>query len=466
MNENKYKKLALNTVIFAVGNFGSKILSFLIVPLYTYVLTTEEYGMIDLFITSLGLMIPFSTMMVNEALIRFTLGKEMTPSEAASNCLVIFCFGAIGSILLTPIYKRIFKFDGYMWMFVALLVIQTFNRIYSEYFKAIDQNVKYTILGLVSTVCTLGFNLLFLLYFKLGIRGYLYATLLSAVVSSIYILIFSDFFKTVSLRNIDRKVLTKILKYSIPLVPNSLMWWIMSAGDKYIINYFLGDASNGIYSLALKIPQIINMVYALFIQAWQMSAIEVNLSENKGEFYQKVFSVTSFAMAFIATGIVMLVKPVYSNVMNKNFIVAWKYVPLLSAATVISCYSSFFGVVYTVGTKTKKAFLTTALGAAVNLICNFILVGPFGIQGIAVGTCLGYAVVLAVRVNDMKKEMGISVDLRLNFVVFILLLLQYYTLIMYGEMAVLVLGSISLMFIFYMYRTEINVIYKKFLHKK
>ena len=164
MNENKYKKLALNTVIFAVGNFGSKILSFLIVPLYTYVLTTEEYGMIDLFITSLGLMIPFSTMMVNEALIRFTLGKEMTPSEAASNCLVIFCFGAIGSILLTPIYKRIFKFDGYMWMFVALLVIQTFNRIYSEYFKAIDQNVKYTILGLVSTVCTLGFNLLFLLY--------------------------------------------------------------------------------------------------------------------------------------------------------------------------------------------------------------------------------------------------------------------------------------------------------------
>ena len=157
----------------------------------------------------------------------------------------------------------------------------------------------------------------------------------------------------------------------------------------------------------------------------------------------------------------MLVKPVYSNVMNKNFIVAWKYVPLLSAATVISCYSSFFGVVYTVGTKTKKAFLTTALGAAVNLICNFILVGPFGIQGIAVGTCLGYAVVLAVRVNDMKKEMGISVDLRLNFVVFILLLLQSYTLIMYGEMAVLVL-----MFIFYMYRTEINVIYKKFLHKK
>lgn len=465
MNDNKYKKLALNTVIFAVGNFGSKILSFLIVPLYTYVLTTAEYGTIDLFITSLGLIIPFSTMMVNEALIRFTLGKDMTPSEAASNCFAVFLGGAIGCVLLTPIYKAIFKFDEYMWIFVALLVIQSFNRIYSEYFKAIAQNVKYTIFGLVSTVCTLGFNLLFLLYFKLGIRGYLYATLLSAVVGSIYILLFSDFFKTVSLKNIDRKILSQILKYSIPLVPNSLMWWIMSAGDKYIINYFLGDAANGVYSLALKIPQIINMVYALFIQAWQMSAIEVNSSENKSEFYQKVFSVTSFAMAFIATGIIMLVKPIYLNVMNKEFTVAWKYVPLLSVATVISCYSSFFGVVYTVGTKTKKAFSTTALGAAVNIICNFILVRLFEMQGIAIGTCLGYAVVLAVRVNDMKKEMGISIDLRLNFAAFILLLLQSYALIMYGEMTVLILGSISLMFIFYMYRIEIKVIYEKFLHK-
>lgn len=63
----------------------------------------------------------------------------------------------------------------------------------------------------------------------------------------------------------------------------------MAAGDKYIINYFLGDSANGIYSLALKIPQIINMVYSLFIQAWQMSAIEVESSEDKKDFI-KMFS--------------------------------------------------------------------------------------------------------------------------------------------------------------------------------
>ena len=53
MKESNYKKLVYNTAIFAIGNFGSKVLTFLIVPLYTYVLTTAEYGVIDLFITRL-----------------------------------------------------------------------------------------------------------------------------------------------------------------------------------------------------------------------------------------------------------------------------------------------------------------------------------------------------------------------------------------------------------------------------
>ena len=130
MSENNYKKLVYNTAIFAVGNFGSKILTFLIVPLYTYVLTTAEYGTI---------------------------------------------------------------------------VVRTFNQIYSEYFRAINQNVKFTIFGLITTATTLGFNVLFLLVFKWGMAGYLYATLLAAVIGTIYILVFSDFFKVVSFKCIDKK---------------------------------------------------------------------------------------------------------------------------------------------------------------------------------------------------------------------------------------------------------------------
>lgn len=346
MKESNYKKLVYNTAIFAIGNFGSKVLTFLIVPLYTYVLTTAEYGVIDLFITSLGMVIPFSTMMVNEALIRYVLGKELTPKEAASNCFAVFLFGAAISVLFTPLYKVAFDFDEYIWIFVALLVLRTFNQVFSEYFRAVNQNVKFTIFGLITTATILGFNVVFLLFLKLGIRGYLYATLLSAAVGTLYILIFSDFFQVVSLKCIDKNTIRMLLKYSVPLIPNSLMWWIMSAGDKYIINYFLGDGANGLYSLSSKVPQIINMIYSLFIQAWQMSAIEVSESKDKTSFYHNVFHVTSFVMGVVTCGIIMVVKPLYLGIMSASFAEAWKYVPLLSVATIISCYASYFSVVY------------------------------------------------------------------------------------------------------------------------
>lgn len=466
MKESNYKKLVYNTAIFAIGNFGSKVLTFLIVPLYTYVLTTAEYGVIDLFITSLGMVIPFSTMMVNEALIRYVLGKELTPKEAASNCFAVFLFGAAISVLFTPLYKVAFDFDEYIWIFVALLVLRTFNQVFSEYFRAVNQNVKFTIFGLITTATILGFNVVFLLFLKLGIRGYLYATLLSAAVGTLYILIFSNFFQVVSLKCIDKNTIRMLLKYSVPLIPNSLMWWIMSAGDKYIINYFLGDGANGLYSLSSKVPQIINMIYSLFIQAWQMSAIEVSESKDKTSFYHNVFHVTSFVMGVVTCGIIMVVKPLYLGIMSASFAEAWKYVPLLSVATIISCYASYFSVVYTVGAKTKKVFLTTALGAIVNLGTNLILVQPFGMQGIAMGTCLGYIAVLIVRVRDMWVEMGIRFDFKRNILTFIVLFIQSAVVIYFGGVLSVVISCAGILFIALLYRKEMVTIINKLIKKQ
>lgn len=466
MKENNYKRLAYNTAVFAIGNFGSKVLSFLIVPLYTYFLTKAEYGTIDLFVTSLGMIIPFSTMMVNEALIRFILGKELTAKEAASNCFAVFLFGAFVSFLLSPLYKLLFPSGKFYWIFVALLILRTFNQIFSEYFRAINQNVKFAVFGVLITATTLGFNVVFLVLYKMGIKGYLLATLLSAIIGALYILCFSDFLKVVSFKYIDRSIIKVILKYSIPLVPNSLMWWIMSAGDKYIINFYLGTEANGLYSLALKVPQVINMIYSLFIQAWQMSAIEVNENKDKNAFYQNVFHATSFVMALITSGIILIVKPLYLGVMSSEFSDAWKYIPLLSVATIISCFASFFSVVYTVGTKTKKVFLTTALGAIANLSFNSILVRPLGMQGIAIGTCLGYFAVLLVRAHDMKKDMGISFSFLRNLASFVLLLVQSSTLIFIGGAVPYVIGCMTIGLITFLYRDEMLIVANKLMHHR
>ena len=102
-------------------------------------------------------------------------------------------------------------------------------------------------------------------------------------------------------------------------------------------------------------------------------------------------------------------------------------------STIISCYASFFSVVYTVGAKTNKVFITTALGAATNLLFNFILVRPLGMQGIAIGTCLGYFAVLLIRARDMKIEMNIGISFKRNIFSFVLLIIHSLILISFGE---------------------------------
>lgn len=462
---NKYTSLAKNTAIFAIGSFGSKILSFLIVPLYTYVLTTEEYGTIDLFTTTISLMLPFCTMLIQEALIRFLMSKEIDQNIAISNCMLIYFIGSVLACLLYPLYKRVFNFDDYIGLFLVLLLLNCFTQIFSQQFRAIGANIDFSINGVIVTAVTVFANLYFLIVLKLGMVGYFYSMILAQVCSFMHIIIRGRIFKYFSIKKVRLDILKDMLKFSIPLIPNSLMWWIMSAGDKYIINYYLGDGANGLYSLAMKIPTILSMVYSIFYQAWQLSAIEENDKNGRAKFYTNVYVATTALLIVLTSGIIVLVKPFYELCMNDSFIPAWSYVPMLSVAMVLNCVASFFGVVYTVSKKSNKAFFTTFMGMIVNLFFNFLLIRPLGLHGVAIGTAIGYAVVVMIRSGDAKKEIGMKCDgKRTSFAILLLVIQNVLTIIMEGYWIYLI-GLISLIIIGKLYQEEIKVVLKKIVNR-
>lgn len=454
-NSSGYKDLAKNTAIFAVGSFGSKVLSFLIVPLYTYVLTTEEYGRIDLFTTAISLLIPFITLLIQEALLRFLMGKEVSPKTAVNNCWLIFLCGAVVSILLAPALNIIFKFDEYMWLFIVILILNSFTQIFSQYFRATGRNVAFTVNGIIVTAVLLSSNVLFLVVFHLGMRGYFYSMLLSQAMSAIHIIAFGKILRDISFKDIDLGILKEMLKFCIPLIPNTLMWWIMSAGDKYIINYFLGDSANGLYSLAMKVPTVVSMVYTIFYQAWQMSAIEAKNRKDEKNFYSNVFKITNGLLAVLIVGVIFSVKPIYVIAMSEAFAPAWKYVPLLAIATFFNCCASFFGVVYTVSKKSHMAFFTTFVGAVVNLFFNFILVRRMGLYGIAVGTALGYFAVTIMRIKDANKEIGMSFDIVRTSIMVCVIVLQASCTTLFQGVETYLFGLCAFSIVAILYRKEI-----------
>lgn len=467
----KYSKLAKNTVIFTIGNFATKILSFLIVPFYTYLLTTEDYGRIDLFFTSGSLIVSFLTLQIHQAMMRFLLGKETNDNIALSNSFVVFIVEALVSLFIFPVYIIVFGSIKFALFFYLNILFSSFNIIFSDYLLVVQRNLLYALKGVVITIVLLSFNIITLVVLKLGIGGYIFANVFSQFVGCAFLIFSKNYHNKISFRYVNKTVFKKMLLYSIPLIPNSLMWWIMSSGDKYIINFYLGDSSNGIYALALKFPTVISMMYSFFIQAWAISAIEEYNSEQKKQFYEKIYRVTN-ALLFITVSVISLfVKLLYTTVMNSDYKPAWIYVPILAIATAFSSQTSFFAVFYTLSKKTKSIFITTLIGTVVNIFANFTLVQIFGLQGIALGTAIGYFVVLIIRMVGSRKDMKIDLDLKRTLACLIVLLLQVFITIICSDIYIYCVGLVSLFVIVYLYRLEtkvlvIQVINKFHLNKK
>lgn len=453
--EKKYKKLIKNTAIFTVGTLGSKVLSFMIVPLYTFVLTTAEYGKIDLFSTAISFMLPFTTLLMQEALIRFVPANEVDKAEAVSNSFVVVLYGTVLILLLTPLYIYGFRFGENTLIYVATLFLNTYTTIFLQYLRASGKTTSFAISGVLGTALLLGGNVFFLLVLKIGMRGYFYSMFISQLASAVYVTICGDLLRNFSISKINIKKLKEMLKYSIPLIPNNLMWWVMNAGDKYIINYYLGDSANGIYSIAMKIPTIINLVYNVFIQAWQISAIEENSQEGYCGFYKSVFSALTFVLGFLSAGIILLVYPVFSLVLNKSYLSSWSYVPCLCLATIVSCFATFGGTTYIVTKESSKAFWTTVVGAVLNLVANFLVIKPLGLYGVAISTLLGYLAVMVIRFRDMKKDMGIVLDLKRFSLLMIILCIESCCVISFSDFAKGgMVGAVALVLTIMLYRQE------------
>ena len=202
-----------------------------------------------------------------------------------------------------------------------------------------------------------------------------------------------------------------MVRYSLPLMPNSLSWWVMNASDKFVIFAFLGVAANGMYAVAHKMPTLINICNNLFFQAWQLSAVEESESTEKNGFYSNVFDTLAMILFLAASLLLIFIKPLMKMLVSSDYGNVWIYCPFLVIAMVFSAFSSFLGTNYVAMKKTRGALKTTVFGAAINLILNFLLIKPFGINGAAFATMFSFGATWLYRVWDTREFVEIRYDI-------------------------------------------------------
>lgn len=425
---SKYGDLSKNTLLFTINSFGSKLITFLLVPLYTNVLSTNDYGTADLMTSTAQLLIPLLTLNIQDAVLRFSLDKTKNPKKIISvGCTInsiSMCLLGITLFLLSYFGILSFGKEYIIFLFFSFAFGGIQNSL-QMYMKAID-NVKVLVYsGLASTLFSCVSNLLLLLVFKVGILGYLISNLIGHFVAIFIMFFFGKIYRDVRFTT-DTKLIKEMFVYSAPLAINSVAWWINTASDKYIITFFCGAAINGIYSVAYKIPTILSTFQTIFYNAWSVSAITEFDKDDKDGFIGNIYSLYMCVSTIGCSLILIFNKFLASMLYAKDFYDAWRSVPFLLLGVAFNGIALFEGCLFTAVKKTKEISRTTIVGAIVNTIANFILIPLFASSGAAFATMIGYLTVWIVRTISLQKIVHMRVNWMKQVVCIIVLVVQVF----------------------------------------
>lgn len=407
---NQYKKLFNDSLILAIGSFGSKLITFFLVGFYTYYLTTSEYGTADLLLNSINLALPIVSLSISEGVLRFVLDSslEQEKEQLLYTALRInsYGIGLVGGLLLL-VYFLIGPggISSAVWLFsFCLLILQSFQLIFMQYIKGLGKLKVYAANGILLSLLTLLFG--FLLFRKMQdkLTAYFCSLALANGLSLIFLMGNSSLSKWPTKANpMNKKQTKKLIHYSLPLIPNSAMWWVLTTSSRFIMTFFLGVASNGMYAAASKVPNLLSVIGSIFLQAWQLSAVENHRKKNAAAFTQKVFNYYSTLLILFSSLILLFLDPLASIMLSKDFYYAKAYIPLLLISNFFSCISGFFGTTYIVVKKTRGVLTTSLVGAGVNLLASLLLIPTIGINGASLASALGFFLIFYLRKHQTHQ---------------------------------------------------------------
>lgn len=417
---NKYRTLGSNIIILAIGQFGSKILVYVMLKFYTNILGTGGFGDVNNIINASSLLISVVTLSISEGVLRFALDKANKGNHVLSIGINTALIGLVIFAGFVPLVGFIPMLKGYQWLIYMYVATGSIKGICAIYVRASGHVKLFALDGILTTISMIVLNLLLLGVFKLGVFGYVLSVSLADLISIVFLTSTAKLYKLYRPLGNDGTLARAMLRYSIPLMPTTIMWWIINVSDTFMVTYYYGSEANGVYSFAYKFPNLAAIVVGIFSQAWHMSAISERNSRKISEFYSNVFGAMQTVMYIAVSGILLVVRPVIMPFFGaKGFESAYLYVPFLLAAVIFQSFNNFLSSIYEAAQKTTHSLISSSIGAVTNITLNLILLNsPLGVMGAAVATLISYFIVYIYRVIDTKKYLYMKVNypkMLLNF---------------------------------------------------
>lgn len=409
--KSRSKYLLRNVGILTISNFASKILVFLLVPLYTSVLSAEEVGIYDLIVSTVSLFVPLLTVNIVDAVMRFSMDKARSKEEVAVigirfisiSIFIVIIFVII--ISRTEVFNQIKGFE----LFITLYYISyIFNNFMIQFSKGLERIGDMGAAGILGTLAMLGANILFLIILRRGLSGFFIANILGQAIPALYLIVRINLWKYIGTLRTNKILQKEMILYCAPLIATTVGWWVNNASDKYVVSFLCGISANGILSVSYKIPSIINTLHSIFTQAWQISAVKEYGNQDSSLFYGRAFTMLNVVLSAICSWLIILSKPVGRILYQKEFFDAWQYVPFLLISCVLNSASGFCGSILSAKKDSKSMAISALCGAVANILMNFGFVYWIGVQGAAIATAIASFIIYYIRKKSVEQDIIIQ----------------------------------------------------------
>lgn len=461
------RELGINTIIFGISTLGSKIVMFFLMPIYTTYLTTTQLGTAELVVNFMNLIYPIASLNIISALLRFSMEKGNEKKDVLFNTLIITILGILISgilLLIVHLNSSIEDWKEYLWI---LLFTYSLEQIVSVYSKATDRTLDFAIGNILYTVSLFVISTILIIIFKRGTNAYFEGIILSNIVATIYFIFRLQLYKILKKSKIDIKLIKKMLIFSIPLIFNSISWWLNSFFDRFVLEHYHGESSVGIYSASSKIPAIVTAVCSVFLQAWVLSAIKQYEEGSNSTFIKNVFKKFSALCVIVSSIIIILCKNIVFLINRGDFNQSWEFVPFLVCASMFGSIAGFFAAFYTSAKKNKDVMISTLISSSLNIILNFILIPRYSIQGAVIATLISQIVLAIYRIFNSRKFIKFDINFKSFFTSTIIVLIQAYLTIKEANIGLNLILSI-LVFLIYIneIKSMIKLTYEKIVKLK
>ena len=384
------------------GNLGSKLISFLLLPVYTHFLSTASYGESDMINVYASILISIATCCVADGIFVFpkkedVIGKSKYFTSGLLFVFISFFIIALLLLLLDLLFgprQEVLLMDKW-WIY--LMSFSIFVQLYTQQFAlSLEKTIIYSLSGVVLTILTA--SLAIILLPKYGLDGYLLSLVLANIGSALFSFFSSKQHHYFSFKAVDISYLKNLLYYGIPLIPNSVMWWLMNGLNRPLMETYLGLSAIGIYSVAYKFPSVLSMVFQVICNGMSISVVDEIDKPDFNLFYNRILRILTMSVLLIGVVLCAFSKLIISIFADVEYFPAWQYLPLLTLAVIFQCMGSFVGNIFMAEKKSKYFFYSSLWGAVASVVFTMIFIRLWGLMGVCIAIAGSFFIMFVLRV--------------------------------------------------------------------